>query len=224
MNPRVYIIHGWNGHPSNAWFPWLRDYLTEKGMDVYIPSMPRPMFPSPHAWIRRMDELVGECTPDTYFIGHSLGAQAVLRYLASLPKGMQAGGAVAVGGFARLGDGMIRRSIANIVMNSWLTTPLATDIVPAKCRALTAFFSAEDTWVTSDNIEFFARKLNARVNIVHGYGHFTKHDRVFALPEAAAELLRLADMPVPRRENSLVHMAPSSRWRMAWDMVHRALV
>ena len=27
---RVFIIHGWEGHPENAWFPWLKKELEQK--------------------------------------------------------------------------------------------------------------------------------------------------------------------------------------------------
>ncbi len=37
---RVFIVHGWDGHPDEQWFPWLKQSLEEKGYCVEVPQMP----------------------------------------------------------------------------------------------------------------------------------------------------------------------------------------
>src|SRR3954471_3952140 len=55
--------------------------LERRGFAVALPAMPRPDHPIIADWIRFIDRLVGEPDAETIIVGHSLGCQAVVRYL-----------------------------------------------------------------------------------------------------------------------------------------------
>jgi len=226
MAPRVFIIHGWNGHPSNAWFPWLCEELTKQGIEVHIPLMPHPRYPSIKGWVSQIETLVGTCDANTYFVGHSLGAQAILRYLATLPEGTQAGGLVCVGGFKTVGNSIMRKIIAQMVMGSWLRTPLAWEKASRHCSSITALFSPDDTWVTPENIVSFKKDLNAVVRVLPGHGHFTSYEHLIALPEVVTDLLEMAGLPLPDFSSveRTAELPAASRWRILWDIVQRPAV
>lgn len=195
-------------------------------MDVHIPLMPSPRSPSIQGWVSHIEQLVGTCDAQTYFVGHSLGAQAILRYLATLPEGVQAGGLVSVGGFKTLGSSTLRKIVAHIVMGSWLRTPFSWGEASQHCRSITALFSPDDIWVTPDNIVSFKKDLNAVVRVLPGHGHFTSYEHLVALPEVATELLKMANFSLPDFSSveRIAELPAASRWRVLWDIVQRPVV
>src|SRR3989344_9568337 len=112
MLQRVFIVHGWDGHPEEGWFPWLKRELEAKGFKVYVPQLPDAANPRIYNWVPALAAAVGEADEETYFVGHSMGCQTIARYLESLPEEKQlatskplrkearrGGGAVFVAGF-----------------------------------------------------------------------------------------------------------------------------
>ena len=80
MNPRVFIVHGWGAYPQDDWIPWLKGQLEDKGCEVYNPSMPDTEHPQIETWLSFLANLVGDVDENTYFVGHSIGCQTILRY------------------------------------------------------------------------------------------------------------------------------------------------
>ena len=56
---RVFIIHGWDGHPNEGWFPWLKQGLEARGFEVFVPQLPEPEKPRIYNWIPKIQEVVG---------------------------------------------------------------------------------------------------------------------------------------------------------------------
>ena len=61
MQKRVFIIHGWEGYPEEAWFPWLKKELETRGFEVFVPSMPDSGNPKIEVWVPFLKNLVGKC-------------------------------------------------------------------------------------------------------------------------------------------------------------------
>ena len=99
MKKRVFIIHGWEGNPDIHWFPWLRKELKHRGYEVIVPRMPNVMNPEFKSWISYLKEIVTSPDGNTFFVGHSLGCIAVLRFIETLKE--EVGGAVLVAGFGK---------------------------------------------------------------------------------------------------------------------------
>ena len=81
MQKRVFIIHGWDGYPDEGWFPWLRKELELVGFEIVILSMPNPVAPEIGSWVKCLKDGVGEINENTFFVGHSIGCQTIIRYL-----------------------------------------------------------------------------------------------------------------------------------------------
>ena len=94
MQKRVFIIHGWEGTPDSNWFPWLKNELEKKGFAVAAPQMPNAVCPKMGEWLAYLQKIVGKPDENTFFVGHSLGSIAILRYFESLPDQEKAGGAI----------------------------------------------------------------------------------------------------------------------------------
>jgi len=99
MSKRVFIVYGWDGNPEEGWLPWLKEELESKGFEVMIPQMPEASSPRIKNWVPALAEAVGVANDQTFFVGHSMGCQAIARYLELLPEGAEVGGVVFVAGF-----------------------------------------------------------------------------------------------------------------------------
>ncbi|OGN15141.1 MAG: hypothetical protein A3J47_01435, partial [Candidatus Yanofskybacteria bacterium RIFCSPHIGHO2_02_FULL_43_22] len=130
MKKRVFIIHGWEGYPEENWFPWLKKELEAKGFEVFVSQMPDADNPRIEKWIPAIAKIVGTADENTYFVGHSMGCQAVARYLETLPKNAKVGGAIFVAGFFKRLTGLGEEPNFEEVEREWLGTPL--DLEKAK--------------------------------------------------------------------------------------------
>ncbi len=101
---RVFIIHGWDGHSGEVWFPWLKSELEAKGFQATALQMPETEAPQIDKWVPSLAQAVGEADSETYFVGHSVACQTILRYLETLPEDIKVGGAVFIAGFFTLTD------------------------------------------------------------------------------------------------------------------------
>lgn len=188
---RVFLIHGWNATPRNAWYPWLKDQLENNGIEVHVPQLPNARWPFIHRWTDALMQEVGVCDEQTYFIGHSLGVQAILRYLAKLPRDQYAGGAVFVGGFDRLHVWWPYLIGAYICLGRWLYSPIDWKNVRAHAKKFSAFFSDNDGWVSDESDGCFRTFLSADIRVLHGYGHFTGDEGIYRVPEVLEEVLAM---------------------------------
>ncbi len=67
-------------HEAN-WFPWIGAKLLEAGIQVSIPPLPKPYFPVYEDWKKVLE--AQEVGTDTVLVGHSAGAEFILRWLSS---------------------------------------------------------------------------------------------------------------------------------------------
>ncbi|KKU21207.1 MAG: hypothetical protein UX31_C0020G0013 [Candidatus Nomurabacteria bacterium GW2011_GWA1_46_11] len=70
---RVFIIHRWDGNPTEDWYQWLKKELEGRGFEVFVPAMPEPDEPKIETWIPFLSQLVGTPDANTFFVGHSIG-------------------------------------------------------------------------------------------------------------------------------------------------------
>ncbi len=183
---RVFIIHGWGGSPDEGWFPWLGKKLKEQGFEVQIPAMPNTDEPTIQEWVGHLSKIITNPNNETYVIGHSIGCQAILRYLETLDT--QIGGAVFVAGWFSLTlDNQEEIEIAK----PWLNTPMDFGLIRTNLPKSIAIFSDNDSWVPTENSEFFAARLGSKTLMLHNKGHFSGSDGIEELPEALQSLTAL---------------------------------
>ncbi len=180
---RVFIIHGWSFSPKSYWIPWLKKELAAKGFSVVAPQMPNTDEPSIEAWVSFLSQLVGKADKDTYFVGHSIACQTIMRYLETVKEPV--GGAVFVGGWFKLTA--LEDEEAKAVAKPWLETPINYTHIKKVCK-ITALFSDNDPFVPLENVELF-KKLNAKTITVKAQGHFETQK---SLPLALAEFLSIS--------------------------------
>lgn len=192
MQKRVFIIHGWDGYPEEGWFPWLKKELEQRRFEVYISQLPEADKPRIYNWIPAIAKVVGVADENTYFIGHSMGCQAIARYVETLPEGAKVGGAVFVAGFFKRLTGLEDDVEVQKTDRHWLDAPIDFIKVKARLPKSVAVFSDDDPWVPLDNQEEFRDFLGSKIVMEHKKRHFSGSDGVKELPIARDALLEIA--------------------------------
>jgi predicted alpha/beta hydrolase family esterase len=189
MGERAFIIHGYQGYPAEAWLPWLKVKLEERGYKVCLPAMPHPDQPTIPEWISFITDLVGTPDPSTVIIAHSLGCVAVLHYLEKLGKSsLSVGGTVLVAG--RFPTGMApadaeKKIEGDEILKPWLTSRVDPKWVKSAAGKCTVILSDNDPYVSIEEARVsFQGNLTADVIIEHGKGHFNEDDKITELPSA----------------------------------------
>lgn len=189
MQKKVFITHGWDGHPGEGWFPWLSRELREKGLLVYVPVMPEPANLRIEAWISHLSSIAGDPDAETFFVGHSIGCQTILRYLERLPVGKKVGGVVFVAPWFTPMN--LKTAREREIARPWLETGIDCEKVKRHGKKFFAVFSDNDDVVPLDNKELFEKKLHAQTIVEHKRGHFSGSDGVNKLPVVLEKLSRM---------------------------------
>ncbi|MEK6792630.1 MAG: alpha/beta hydrolase [Nanoarchaeota archaeon] len=183
---KAIIIHRWDGKPDSDWYQSVSESLKEKEFQVEVPEMPNTAEPEIIAWINKLKEIVPKPNIETYFIGHSIGCQTILRYLESLKGAVQVGKIVLVAPFFTLQNIEDRES--ERIVKPWLETRIDFEKVKIHLSTLTTIFSDNDPFVSLSDKEIFKSLLGAKVIVEHDKGHFTKDDGFTDFPLVVKEI------------------------------------
>lgn len=179
MQKRVIIVHRWAGSPDSDWYQWLRAELEKIDVQVEVPNLHVTEDPEIEAWVGKLAQVAGEVDENTFFVGHSIGVQTILRFLERLPAGKKVGGVVTVAGWFSL-QNLEEEDV--LVAKPWLETQIDFSKVKQHCSKFTSIFSDTDPLVPAENTQWFAERLGAMVITEHNKGHFTADDGVTELP------------------------------------------
>ena len=189
---RVFIIHGWGGSPDETWLVWLARELEKRGFVVFRLEMPDTNKPTIQSWVQKLSDSVCSVSDSTYFVGHSIGCQAVMRYLETLPENSKIGGAVFVAGWFDLTDETWDDVYTREVAGQWINTPINFKRLQQLTNKYVAIMSNNDPYVSLDNAEVFKKQLGAKVFIEENKGHISQEDGVDELPSALDVILELS--------------------------------
>lgn len=141
--------------------------------------MPHPETPTIDDWVNCLAEIVKEPDQDTLLIGHSIGCQTILRYVAGLPESVQLQQIIFVAGWFSL-QNLAKEELSTA--QPWLATPIDFSQVLGHCRNIIAILSIDDPVVPyAKNKEVFLNHLHAKVLSTSG-GHLGGDDKVTELP------------------------------------------
>ena len=193
MSKRVFIIHGWGGNSKEGWFPWLKRELEKRSFEVIVPELPETETPRIYNWIPFLEQTVKDPDQNTYFVGHSLGCQAIARYLETLPRDTKVGGAVFVAGFFKRLTGLGNDPKIIELFEEWLKTPLDLKILKKHLNKSIAIFSDNDHYVPLDNQNDFKNMLGSEIILEKNMGHFSGSQGCFELPIALKSILKITN-------------------------------
>lgn len=182
---KAYIIHGWGYDPTQNWYPWLKKEMEKNGFKVFVPEMPDTENPKIEQWVEHLSNVANNLDEDTYFVGHSIGCQAILRYLEGLGGSQKIGGAIFVAPWLTLQN--LEDEESEKIAEPWIKTPLDFDKVTLSTKNIVSIFSDNDPFVSLENKGMFESLLNSKTITLNKKGHFEEDIR--ELPEALEEIL-----------------------------------
>lgn len=183
---KVYIIHGWGGNTESGFKPWLKKELEARGYLVNVPFLPDTDYPVIKKWVPFLTNYIKDLDDDTILVGHSLGCQAIFRFL-SEQDGVSVGKIVIVAGvFDRITNMSEEESS---VARPWLETPIDQEKVKSSAKKIVAFFSDNDKWIPLDSEKIARERYGAKTIIEHGMGHYSDDDKIFKVPSVLNEII-----------------------------------
>jgi len=184
---RAIIVHGWSGSPKGNWFPWLKKQLEAKAIYVDVPAMPNPDTPEIEPWVNHLAKYV-DTDADNYLIGHSMGCQAILRYLENRPENIKIKGVLLVAGFIdSLSEAVMKSPEDAKIAQPWLETPININKAKTIPGKIISIFSDDDPYVPEDNWKKFEEL--GEVIILDKKGHIQELEEPEVL-KAALKLLQ----------------------------------
>lgn len=176
----VVIVHGWSGSPEANWFGWMRDALTVQGIAAHVPQMPKEDTPQVATWTAAL--AAAAKTPDdrTFFVGHSLGNMAILRYIQSLPQTARIGGVLLVAPYTQ--------SIGIPFIDDFLADPVDYAKVKDIVQHIAVIASDNDPYVPLAMAQDVADVLGAQMHIIPDAGHINDVSGYTTLEDGLAVL------------------------------------
>ena len=178
--PLVIVVHAFGGHPEKFWYPELAAALADDAC-VEVLRMTDPATPRIDAWVgdleRRMDEAAA-ANRAVYFVGHSVGCQAIVRYLAT-----PAAASLLAGESLRLGGVLCVAAWFSVVdpwatIEPWCATPIDTGaarrVIEGQGASLVVLLSDDDKYTPdhASNSKLWQDRLGATTRTLPGAGHF----------------------------------------------------
>lgn len=186
---RIFIIHRWDGTPNSDWYPWIKNELEKRGFKVEVPEMPNTSEPKVNDWVNHLKKVVGKLNNETYFIGHSIGCQAIMRFLEKEKYEGKIGRIVFVAGWFKLDN--LENEEVEAIAKPWVNAPIDFRKVKQKLSKLTVFLSSNEPYgYIEENKRIFEEKLNVEIILEKNKGHFTEDDGVNELPEVLKEIMK----------------------------------
>lgn len=183
---RVILVHGWSGSPTEHWFPWIKSELEKKGYNVDAPFMRTHNEPVIEEWISHLEEMAGNYDENTVFVGHSIGCQAILRFIEK--AGKKARGAVFVAGWFDLEN--METLEEEVIARPWIETSVDLERMRELLPKSSLIISDNDPYGAFEFNKMKFAELGSKIVVIHNAGHLTSEDGFNKLPEVLEEIER----------------------------------
>ena len=179
---KIYLVHCWDGTSSDGWYPWLEEKINDQNVKLIKFDMPNSANPKIDEWVDYLNSKVDLLNEETYFIGHSIGCQTILRYLET-KEITKIGGILFVAPWLDLLPEAIEDEDSYNTAQPWINTPIDFEKVKQFTNNISCIFSDNDYFVSIEQEKKFRNKLNAKTVIVNNKGHISQDDDVYELQE-----------------------------------------
>ena len=179
---KIYIVHCWDGTKDDGWYPWLDKKISNTNNQVFRFNMPDTANPKIDSWVSELDKQVNELDEHTYFVGHSIGCQTIMRYLERKDT-KKIGGILFVAPWLDLLPEALSDEESYNTAKPWLNTPIYFEKIKSIAPKITCIFSNDDYFVSLEQEKKFKELLDAKIIIVKGKGHISAEDGVEELED-----------------------------------------
>jgi predicted alpha/beta hydrolase family esterase len=192
MARRLIIVPRWSGNARSDFYPWLGEQLAadparapQARWSIEALDLPEPGHPRHDTWPPAIAEALGRdpaVLADTVVLAHSVGCQASLHALATLPEGTQISALLCVAGWWQVDEPW-----PTIV--PWQTRLPDLARVRDRVARIIVLLSDDDPFTRDHaaNAALWRERLGAEVILVAGARHFNT-------PEAPAVLATLRSL------------------------------
>ena len=161
---KIYLVHCWDGTSFDGWYPWLAEKINNKNVNINKFDMPNTVNPQIEDWVDYLNSKVELLNEETYFIGHSIGCQTVLRYLET-KEITKIGGILLVAPWLDLLPEAIEDEDSYNTAQPWINIPIDFEKIKQFTNNISCIFSDND--VSLEQEKEFRNKLNVKTIIVN---------------------------------------------------------
>ena len=179
---KIYLVHCWDGTSDDGWYPWIAEKLNNNDTNVIKFDMPNTASPTIEEWVKTLDTKVDKLNEETYFIGHSIGCQTLMRYLET-KEVTKIGGILFVAPWLDLLPKAIEDEESYNIAQHWINTPIDFEKIKQFTNNIKCIFSNNDYFVSLEQEKEFKNKLNAETIMVNNKGHISQDDNIYELDE-----------------------------------------
>lgn len=179
---KVYLVHCWDGTSNDGWYPWIEQEFKKYNVEVVRFDMPNTANPTIEEWVSTLNDKVDKLDEETYFMGHSIGCQTIMRYLET-KEVTKIGGILFVAPWLDLLPEAVEDEDSYNTAYPWIHTPIDFEKVKEFSNNINCIFSDNDYFVDLAQEQEFKQKLNAKTIIVNEKGHISQDDDIFELNE-----------------------------------------
>ncbi len=160
----AFIIHGSNGSKNAHWYPWLKEKLEERRLEVFLPQFPIEENQTLQNWLNILQPFKGSFK-DSILIGHSLGVPFILNVLNQWE--VKAKATFLVSGFSGHLEAEGERNL-----DDFANRDFNWEKIKQNCNCFYVIHSDNDPYIPLERAEELARKLGINVTLVNGGEHF----------------------------------------------------
>lgn len=149
--------------------------------------MPNSGEPKIETWVSKLSEVVGSLDEETYFVGHSIGCQTILRFLEK--QNTKVGGAVFVAGWFDLEN--LEDEESKEIAKPWIETPIDAEKIKQVLPKSILLISDNDPYGAFEENKTKFAELGAEIVVMPNAGHVMGEDGFNKLPEVLEQLIKL---------------------------------
>ncbi len=174
IKPTVYIVPRWAGNTHSDWYEWLALELNNRyKIEISILEMPDWKEPDIEKSQKFLEENIANIDENTYFIGHSVGCQAILRFVNSK---LLENPSLKIGGFLFVAA-WFKVDKPWISMKPWLNhQQLNYELISKQVLTRKVILSDNDPFTSnfSNNKREWEEVLNSEVTVYPNRLHFNR--------------------------------------------------
>jgi predicted alpha/beta hydrolase family esterase len=169
LKPTIYLIPRWAGNAHSDWYDWIVIQIKAKyDIDIYCIELPDWHEPTPEKSLNYLSENIKKLNEQCYFIGHSVGCQAILQFLNKQNPNTRIGGFLFVAGWFEVDKPWES-------LKPWLKTDILDFSFISKLTNFKQVILSDNDPFTSDfqrSKSLWKTCMNANVKILSGGKHF----------------------------------------------------
>ena len=165
---KVILMHSKDTGATCKWYPWFKEQMEKRRIEVHIPELPNSDNPKISEWLPILRSFSPD--EDTVLVGHARGGVAILRYLERLPEGRKIKKIILLA--VNTGSAKYITIQSESIFGFYTEAGYDFEKIKSHCSDFVVMHSKDDELVPFEHGEQTAEGLNARFIKFKNKGHF----------------------------------------------------